>query len=364
MASTVFFEQPKKNNKHHGLSQNDANKMVRLNLHGHAELTCATLLVNAYRDGLYHGQDLQSEQLLSHLFKSFPNQARPYNVPDFLTPSKYMQQLCIEQTQLHLGTTFIERLALMLKCMVIQTLLDNPSNYTSLYLNPLFPLSVRSVTENELGLNPWFLKALADALPIAVVQHEVIDNKPFPKKMIWPNKAAVQLRAYIQWEQSRCIVYGFAENKPWINSIQQNPPQPIALPSDFVQRATCHALDNQKKIHDEARNNIERYHAIHERLSTMWAKNAVSEMQLSDLYIASLSENNAKLLKNSPFGTQALHQLTHNACHILRDTAHNQPHADFPKQLIDAVTRGIWLGFIRDITLNMNHQPLLNTPCD
>ena len=66
-------------------------------------------------------------------------------------------------------------------------------------------------------------------------------------------------------------------------------------------------------------------------------------------------------MKKNPFGTQSLHQIIRNACQVNTNTTPHEPHLDYPKQLIDAVSRGIWLGFMRDITLNMNHQPSPNT---
>ncbi len=331
---------------------------------GHGDLACAIMLIDRFLAPTLRSDDDLASILLSNLFHDVPNHPRPPGSPDFLTPSKYMQQLCLQQGNLG---SLVESLALTLKCLAIDHILNNPRYYQALFNHPNKPLSGETLQRDSHALNPWIVHAISNVLPLEFVLLETQEKKSLAKRHDGPNSKASSPQVIMHWQGNTCVIAAHVMFSAWFDSINAKSLNVRPLSLEALASYSTRASEKSAILEKENRATLQKYHLTRHRLSGMIAKQNLSEKEVLSLYIHSLAQQNDSIARKKYLGTE--HGNQHFFEHLqgqhplFKNDSVNPPSTSgILNGLIDALARSITLGDMPDITQKMRHQETLDVP--
>jgi hypothetical protein len=249
------------------------------------ELACAVLITDLFLSPVNQQHDLLAEKLLRNLFKHSPNCPRLQQDKSFLTPSKYLQALCLEQTKPQALRLFIETMAINIKHIIIEEILTHPLTYSALFIQHQHPLE---------NLTPWMAHALANALHIGLTQFETQHNKRVAKQQMWLNGGLSSRYLLLHQHHHHWQLAVSVEHYSWFESLKNGPKlKSYVLSSEL--------LDHYKQRSTTAFTKVQQHHTeLSQQYSlqvTRWRKWVIKENcdthDLINYYIHHLSAHSS-----------------------------------------------------------------------
>ena len=334
-----------------------------IDLNGQGVSALAITIIDHFLAPTRRGDDELAKIILTHLLYYFPHHPRLKDVPDFLTPAKYLQQLCLQPDLL---TTLIELLSLTLKHIAIDYILTHPDNYHDLFNHPAKLLHAEALQNDRWGLNPWIVHALANSLPLNIILHETQDKKNIARRYSWSHQDTLSSQVIMHWQGNQCKISAHVEFSNWFKALTplsiQIPPLSFEMITAFSKRAQEQTIQLEKR---ETRL-LEKYHLIQQRLNNMITKQHLSETDVLTLYLQSFTPQQDALRFKRPMNTQYGSQYFFECLKSRHSNFAEETFAPIKQNtlldgLTDALARAITLGDINDITQKMKHIEELPT---
>ena len=331
---------------------------------GRSDLACAIMLIDRFLAPTLGSDDDLASMLLSHVFHDAPNHPRPPGSPDFLTPSKYMQQVCLQHDNLG---GLIESLSLTLKRLAIEHILNNQRYYHAFFNHSNQPLSGETLQRDNHRINPWLMRALSNILPLEFVLIETQDKKSLAKRHDGLNSKTSHPQVIMHWQGNRCVIAATVMFSSWFDSINVNSLNVPPLSQEAIASYSTRASEQIARLEKENHATLKKYHLTRHRLSSMIAKQDVSEQEVLSLYIHALAQQSDSIaLKKhlgTEYGTQHFFERLQGQYPLFKtDSVNAVSPSGILDGLIDALARSITLGDMPDITQKMRHQETLDVP--
>ena len=332
-------------------------------LNGQGGLACAVAIVDRFLAPTLRNEDNLAGTLLPHLFKNFPNYPRPEGSSEFLTPPKYMQQLCLQQDNLR---TLLESLSFTLNRLAIEHMLNHPRYYQSLFNHPNKPFSISSLRDQLFLLNPWIIDALTTTLPLDLRLIETQEQKTLAKNHPEINNNVSHPPLIMHWQGDQCLIATSVEYSAWFSSLNSPSIKTPPLSTETIELYATRANEHVILLEKENQTTLQKYSTTQQRLKEMIIKQNLSEKDIRDIYIHSLIQDDDSVIKSSnkkqfniEYGSQHIFErLQKNDIFFTRKPFQNER----MDGLVDALSRSIALGLMHDVTQKMRHHERPETP--
>jgi hypothetical protein len=369
MASTSFtqgFFQNKNQTPHDAERVNKqplplSKKPKEISTKGRGDVACAVALIDLFLSPGLRGNDRLASTLLDQLFNDFPDYPRPASVPNYLLPSKYMQQICLHTDH---QQRLIESLSFTLRRIALETIMNNPLYYRCAFLHPTKPLSVSALLNDPQSLNLWISDALLHTLSLKLPVLEISDHKTLARQLSWSNSpSGQQTHLIMSWQHQTCLLSTQVEYSEWFSSFHADT---LNIPSFSNETMTSFAKQADQQVlsfKEDASLMIQKYQSTQRRLKHMIIKKELSEADILLLYRETINPLSPMLPQkkrmNAEYGNQQHFEQLSSFYPLPK---HNpSPINNLILRTVDALARAIALGDTPDFTQKMRHQH--ETPC-
>ena len=324
--SPSFFKSLKKN-----AVENITNVPSNIHIDNRADFAVAIFLIDYLRTTTHQkNQPLADTMLEPTLNKLQENNAYKKPSKGYLTPIKYLKELCLKTDPNILVPAFAD----VLNQLTLEYILKNLRAYTSYFLNiTSHTLSQQNIESNPQCLNPLIPSVISRLLELPFHISTTSDNKILPKKH--PHSAPMLTSSTgikLHWQNGRCLVstdIADVAHFKNLDKIKFSPTTPLRL--DNIEHYVKH-------LHQETRRSIEIYKTTQNNLTKYVITEKKTHSDMLKIYFDHLNRSikNPSKYYDTTHGTQAFF---HNTA------THSIPHG-----LIGAMTRLLTLGEQLDMT--------------
>lgn len=282
MASNQSFFKPQQKQSIDNLTVGSHN----IHIDGRADFAVAVWLIDYLRTTTHQkNKDLPSILLEPLLHKLQENTAYEKPSVGYLTPIKYLKQLCLETDP----NILVPALADRLNQLTIDFILNNSRAYTSSFLN-ITPhtLSQKNIERNPRCLNPLLPSIISRLLNLPFYISTTSDNKTLPKKH--PHATPMLDRSTgikLHWHKGQCFVsaYLIETSTAYFKNIditKFKPTAPLHLKN---------AQQHLKHLTQETIRSNELYHATKTKLTKYMNTEKKSHADMLKIYFEHLNRS-------------------------------------------------------------------------
>tara|TARA_R110002126_G_scaffold1051_1_gene6397 strand:- start:19094 stop:20137 length:1044 start_codon:yes stop_codon:yes gene_type:complete len=306
-----------------------------LNIHvdGRADFAVAIWLIDHLQTTTHQKNKCLPNILLESLLNNLQeNTAHQKPSVGYLTPIKYLKQLCLETDP----NILIPALADILNQQTLEYILKNSRAYTSYFLN-ITPhtLSQKNIERNARCLNPLLPSIISHLLALPFYISISSDNKTLPKKH--PNSTPMLDRSTgikLHWHNGQCFVSTYLTETSTsyfknIDITKFKPTAPLHLKN---------AQQHLKHLTQETTRSNDMYHATKTKLTKYMATEKKSHTDMLKIYFDHL---NRSIKQPSKF-----FDTLHGTQHFFQNT----PTCGINHGIEGAITRLLTLGEQLDMT--------------
>ena len=262
---------------------------------GRGELAIAMIIIDRFLSPSVRAEDELAQNLLSklNLFHDYPKYPRPHAASEFLTPTKYMHQLCLESHRSDYLNQLIFSLSATLKRIAIDEIFTNLKYYQHMIVTLKKPLD-KNLIQSAYGLNALLSHALSRAIGLNLTQIETRGNKTLPKKTPSLSSNTPPPSLVIHWQDDCCYINAYVQFSDWFSNVN---PEKIKSFLAAIEEKYTEVMQNETTTHDiEAHENQLRvqYEEIRLNLYNLIKNENLTDEQIKNLYIESLNQSNTE----------------------------------------------------------------------
>jgi hypothetical protein len=182
-------------------------------------LAYSTLIIDYFLHQANKANDEAVERLLSilTLFEDTPNYPRP-GKKSYITPSEYLQQLCLASDNATRLTSLLRAIASAVKRIAINEILSNAQYYQMMRSIAKAPLNITAL-QQPLAINPYLDNTLCRAIGLNFTRFEINGTKLLARQSPIPCSNLTQPALIINWHQDQCLVSAQVLHSAWFASL-------------------------------------------------------------------------------------------------------------------------------------------------
>jgi len=270
---------------------------------GRADFAVAIFLIDYLLTSTHQKNKHLADVLLKPLLKKL-QETTPHGKPSigYLTPIKYLQQLCLETNPNRLVPAFAD----VLNQLTLNYLLKNSREYTSAFLGTSpHTLSEEQLENNPLCLNPWMPSVISRLLELPFHISETAESKTLQKKHPYPHlKSPASTGIKLHWHGEQCFVSAEIQVKVHFETLDQHLFSPR---NPFLSTNTSQHI---QYVSQEASRSSEAYNTTKKQLTKYFETEKTSTPAVLKIYLNHLNQNKHLEQPSSYFdttyGTQTL----------------------------------------------------------
>ncbi|MDF1683821.1 MAG: hypothetical protein P1U36_04100 [Legionellaceae bacterium] len=306
-----FFQSPQKKSV-----ENITNSPSNIHIDNRADFAVAIWLIDYLRTTTHQKNTCIPSIILEPLLHKLQENAAYENTSvGYLTPIKYLKQLCLETDP----NILVPALADVLNQLTLEYILNNPRGYTSYFLN-ITPhtLSQKNIERNTRCLNPLLPSIISRVFELPFYISTTSDKKTLPKKH--PHSTPMldsSTGIKLHWQNGYCLVSADIADISHFKSLDQtNIPPTTPLHLNNIHRHVNH-------LSQESTRSIEMYHTTKNKLAKYMTTEKKTYSDILKIYFEHLNRSIKQPSKyfDTLDGTQAFYQntATHGITHGLKE---------------------------------------------
>lgn len=200
MASSQNFFKPQQEKT----MMHTTNISSNIHINGRADIAVAVFLIDHLRTTTHQKKQQLADVLLKPLLNKLQeNTSCETPSVGYLTPIKYLQQLCLETEP----NILVSALADVLSQLTLDYIRQNPREFAPYFLN-ITPhtLSEQNIESNPRCLNPMIPVVISHIIKLPFDIYETSDNKTLPKKYPHSNSIhKLNTSIKLHWQGGECL---------------------------------------------------------------------------------------------------------------------------------------------------------------